>query len=70
MNNGVVYHPDGPPCARPLPLVLCVCVASLSHLEADAEGEGKRDDDDDPRDAGQEKSAQPDAADAGFGFVG
>ena len=47
-----------------------VCGLSLSHLEADAEGEGKRDDDDDPRDAGQEKSAQPDAADAGFGFVG
>ena len=45
-------------------------IVQVAHLEADAEGEGKRDDDDDPRDAGQQKSAQPDAADAGLGLVG
>ena len=45
-------------------------IEKVAHLEADAEGEGKRDDDDDPRDAGQQKSAQPDAADAGLGLVG
>ena len=39
-------------------------------LEADAEGEGKRDDDDDPRDAGEEETAQPDAAHRVLGLVG
>ena len=42
----------------------------MCDLEADAEGEGKRDDDDDPGDAGEEESAQPDAAHRVLGLVG